>query len=254
MTREIIRHHDADDLATSVAARLVTTIARIQADFGDASVVLTGGRIAGSLMFALADPMAAEAIDWARLDLWWGDERFLPAGSADRNDTLADERLLSQVPVDPTRVHRILGPDSCASADDSARMYSDRIASAASARAQVGRPAFDIVLLSVGPDGHVASLFPESPGLVSGAWALAVHAAPKPPPVRVSLGYAALNDCTQAWLLASGDEKADVIDMMLTKGAGPLQIPAAGIEARERTLLLLDADAASKLAGDIGLR
>ncbi|MGI9135558.1 MAG: 6-phosphogluconolactonase, partial [Candidatus Nanopelagicales bacterium] len=89
MSHEIIRHHDADDLATATAARLVTTIAQLQADYGSASIVLTGGRIAGSILFALADPVASTAVDWSRLDLWWGDERYLPAGDDERNDTLA---------------------------------------------------------------------------------------------------------------------------------------------------------------------
>lgn len=254
MSREIVRHHDADDLSESTAARLATTIARIQADLGSASVVLTGGRIAGELMFALSDPMTSGAIDWSRLDLWWGDERYLPTGDPERNDYLVDARLLPQVEIDPARVHRILGPDSTSSAEDSARAYTQEVIAAAEVRSAVGRPAFDIVLLSIGPDGHVASLFPESPSLTSTEVALAIHGSPKPPPTRVTLGFGALNDCTQAWILASGAEKADVIDLMLTQGAGFLQIPAAGIDARERTLLLIDETAASKLAADIGWR
>jgi 6-phosphogluconolactonase len=113
---------------------------------------------------------------------------------------------------------------------------------------------FDVVLLSIGPDGHIASLFPESASLRSPELVLAVVDSPKPPPVRVTLSLAALNDCSQAWLLASGDEKSNVIELMLTRGAGPLQIPAAGIEGAEHTLLLIDESAASKLATDIGKR
>lgn len=254
MSREIIRHHDAEDLAAATAARVVTTIARVQAEYGTASVVLTGGRIAGSILFALADPVASDAVDWARVDIWWGDERFLPTGDEERNDTLADLRLLSLVDVDVTRVHRIAGPDAADDAEASAADYAARIARAAEARRLEGRPAFDIVLLSIGPDGHVASLFPESPALESGEAALAVHGAPKPPPVRVSMGFAALNDCTEAWLLASGEEKAGIIELMLTRGAGYLQIPAAGIQAIERTLVLIDESAASGLTTDIGKR
>lgn len=254
MTREIIRHHDADDLATAVAARLVTSIAKIQSVHGSASVVLTGGRIAGSLMFALADPVSADAINWSRIDLWWGDERYLPMGDQERNDFLADERLLSQVPVDPARVHRILGPDLTASVEEAAAAYSEQISAAAAVRSGEGRPTFDIVLLSIGPDGHVASLFPESASLTSREIALAIHGSPKPPPVRVSLSFDTLNDASESWLLASGAEKADVVDMMFTQGAGFLQIPAAGVAARERTLVLIDESAASKLATDVGKR
>ncbi len=254
MTLEIIRHHDAEDLATATAARIATTVAQLQAEFGSASIVLTGGRIAGGLMFALADPIIADSIDWSRLDLWWGDERYLRAGDPERNDHLADTRLLPQVTIPEERIHRVLGPEASESAEDAARTYAQEIESAATSRARDGRPAFDIVLLSIGPDGHVASLFPETASLRSDAITLVIHDSPKPPPVRVTLGYTALNDCTESWLLASGGEKAAVIDLMLTQGAGPLQIPAAGICAQLRTLLLIDESAASKLATDIGKR
>jgi 6-phosphogluconolactonase len=251
---EVVRHHDADDLATTVAARLVATVARVQAEHGTASVVLTGGRIGGSVLFALADPMAADSIDWSRVDLWWGDERYLSSGHPERNDYVADARLLSQITIPSSNVHRIPGPDSSGAVEDAAMAYASDLSLAAAARQREGRPLFDIVLLSIGPDGHVASLFPESPALTSDAFTLPIHHSPKPPPVRVSLGFDALNDCTEAWLLASGEEKADVVDMMLTQGAGVLQIPAAGIQAQERTLLLIDEAAASKLTADIGKR
>lgn len=254
MTHEIVRHHDADHLATETAARLATSIALVQASFGSASVVLTGGRIAGALMFALADPMTADAVDWSRLDLWWGDERYLPAGDSERNDFLADTRLLSQVNSDPTRIHRICGPDQSESVLEAALSYADKVTAAAQTRALDGRPAFDLVLLSIGPDGHIASLFPESPSLTATDLVIAVHDSPKPPSNRVTLSFDALNDSTEAWLLASGPEKANVVNLMLTQGAGPLQIPAAGVSAIERTLLLLDESAAGQLSTDIGKR
>jgi 6-phosphogluconolactonase len=251
---EIIRHPDADDLAAALAARLVTTIARIQSDHGEASIVLTGGRIAGSVLFALADPMASDAIDWTRVDLWWGDERYLPSGDPERNDYLADTHLLTQITIPSTCVHRILGPDSAETVEDAALSYAAELSVTAAARRRKGRPMFDIVLLSIGPDGHVASLFPEAGSLRSEAVTLAIVDSPKPPPVRVSMGFSALNDCSEAWLMASGEEKADVVDLMLTQGAGFLQIPAAGIQGRQRTLLLIDESAASKLTADIGKR
>lgn len=254
MTLEIVRHHDAQDLATATAARIATSVARLQAEYGSASIVLTGGRIAGELMFALADPMTSGAIDWSRLELWWGDERYLEAGHAERNDYLADTRLLMQVDIPAENVHRVFGPDASATVVESASTYAADIESSAATRAREGRPAFDIVLLSVGPDGHVASLFPETASLTSDASTLAIHNSPKPPPVRVSLGYTSLNDCSEVWLLASGEEKADIIDMMMTQGAGFLQVPAVGVKGEDRTLLLIDESAASKLTADIGRR
>ena len=123
MSREIVRHHDAADLADAVAARLVTIIARTQADHGSVSIVLTGGRIAGRVLYALADPMAADTIDWSRVDLWWGDERYLPTGDPERNDYLADTHLLSQINIPSSCVHRIPGPDTSATVEDAAMAF-----------------------------------------------------------------------------------------------------------------------------------
>ena len=198
--------------------------------------------------------MSSDAIDWTRVDLWWGDERYLPCGDPERNDYLADTHLLSQIAIPSTVVHRILGPDSSETVEDAALTYASELSLMAATRRREGRPMFDIVLVSIGPDGHVASLFPEAASLRSEAVTLAIVDSPKPPPVRVSMGFSALNDCSEAWLLASGGEKADVVDLMLTQGAGFLQIPAAGIQGRQRTLLLIDEPAASKLTADSGKR
>ena len=102
---------DADILASTVAARLVVRIIDAQAVHGAASVVLTGGRIAAKVLRAVRELPAAAAIDWSRVDLWWGDERFLPSGDPDRNETQAREALLDALPLDPARVHAMPASD-----------------------------------------------------------------------------------------------------------------------------------------------
>ena len=105
-------------------------------------------------------------------------------------------------------------------------------------------PAFDVLMLGVGPDGHVASLFPGHPGFaVTTGTVIAVRESPKPPPVRISLTLPALQTAGQAWLLAAGDEKADVVARAL--GGEPL--PAASVHGTGSTLWLLDRAAASRL-------
>jgi 6-phosphogluconolactonase len=96
---------DAEALASAVAARFVVTVLDAQAARGSASIVLTGGRIAAKVLAAVGDLPAARGIDWARVDLWWGDERFLPAGDPERNETQARAALLDTLPLDPARVH-----------------------------------------------------------------------------------------------------------------------------------------------------
>jgi 6-phosphogluconolactonase len=112
-------------------------------------------------------------------------------------------------------------------------------------------PAFDVLMLGVGPEGHVASIFPESPAAVDLGIVVAVLNSPKPPPTRLSLTFTALNSAREAWLLAAGAEKAHAVRLALT-GTAPLQLPAAGVTGRAGTWWLLDEAAAAMLPPGIG--
>jgi 6-phosphogluconolactonase len=233
---------DADVLASSVAARLVTTIIDAQAVKGHAHVVLTGGRVAAKVLRSVQELPASAAIDWSRVDLWWGDERFLPAGDPDRNETQAREALLDALPLDPARVHAMPasdGPDG-----DDASAAAARYAEALAAAADGGTvPAFDVLMLGVGEDGHVASLFPEHPDATGTGTAIAVHNSPKPPPTRISLTLEAIRSADQVWLVAAGPDKALSVAGAL---GGDQALPAARVAGTARTLWLLDTAAASK--------
>ncbi|EFL27005.1 6-phosphogluconolactonase [Streptomyces himastatinicus ATCC 53653] len=112
-------------------------------------------------------------------------------------------------------------------------------------------PTFDVVLVGVGPDIHVASLFPELPGVrETERTAVAVRGAPKPPPTRVSLTLPAIRAAREVWLLAAGEDKARAVTIALS-GAGEIQAPAAGAYGRSRTLWLLDRAAASGLPREL---
>lgn len=244
----VVVHRDATLLAQAVAARIITGIADAQAARGSASIVLTGGGIGGATLRELAASPARDAIDWAHLDVWWGDERFLPSGNADRNETQAREALLAQVPLQPERVHAMPatdGPDGD-DLDGAAARYAAELRAAAKPEDHGPVPAFDVLLLGVGPDGHVASLFPESPALYDDRTVIPVRGAPKPPPSRISLSAAAINSAREIWLVAAGEEKAGAVRMAL-EGAGATAVPAAGIHGRTATRWLLDAAAASRI-------
>ena len=103
-TPEVLIHHDAMLLARAAAARLVTCLVDRQAAAGSASLVLTGGGIGTAVLAELAAAPARDAVDWRLLDIWWGDERFLPAGHRERNETGAREALLRHLDADPARV------------------------------------------------------------------------------------------------------------------------------------------------------
>ncbi|WP_309056176.1 6-phosphogluconolactonase [Streptomyces sp.] len=242
----LVVHRDKELMAQATAARLITRIVDAQATRGTASVVLTGGRNGNGLLAALGSAPARDAIDWSRLDLWWGDERFLPEGDPERNVTQAREALLDRVPLDPARVHAMPASDGPHGddADAAAAAYAAELAAAAGPD---GVPSFDVLMLGVGPDTHVASLFPELPAVrETERTVVGVHAAPKPPPTRISLTLPAIRAAKEVWLLAAGEDKAGAAALALS-GAGEVQVPAAGARGRSRTLWLLDAAAAAEL-------
>ncbi|MEV6673182.1 6-phosphogluconolactonase [Streptomyces sp. NPDC051162] len=246
---QIVVHRDKELMAQAAAARLITKIVDAQAARGSASVVLTGGRNGNGLLAALAEAPARDAVDWSRLDLWWGDERFLPEGDPERNVTQAREALLDSVPLDPARVHVMppAGDRYGNDADAAAEAYAAELAAAARPEDHGPVPAFDVLLLGVGPDTHIASLFPELPGVrETERTVIGVHGAPKPPPTRVSLTLPAIRAAREVWLLAAGEDKANAVAMALS-GTGEIQAPAAGAYGTRRTLWLLDRPAAAQL-------
>ncbi|WP_327634391.1 6-phosphogluconolactonase [Kribbella sp. NBC_00482] len=234
---ELLIHADADDLAYAVASRLITRVVDAQSTGGVAHVVLTGGRVAAVVYRAVAESPARNQIDWQRVEFWWGDERFLPDGDPDRNETQGREALLSHLDVDPARVHP-MPADTGQGAEAAAAAYAEELVAA-------GSPKFDVLMLGVGPDGHVASLFPGYPQLeVTDAAAVAVHDSPKPPPTRVSLTFPRLDRAREVWFVVSGEDKADAVAQALSGG----DVPAAHAKGQDRTLWLLDQAAASKLS------
>lgn len=245
----LVVHADADVLAAAAAARLVTRLVDVQSARGRAHVALTGGGVGTKVLQAVAGSQARDAVDWRAVDLWWGDERFLPSGDPERNETQARGALLDALPLDPARVHPMPasdGPDG-ADVDAAARRYAEELRRASRPEDHADVPAFDVVLLGVGPDGHCASLFPGQPACYEGdRTVVGVRGAPKPPPVRISLTFPALRAAEEVWFLVAGADKAAAVALALS-GAGPVQVPAAGAQGRRRTLWLLDRVAAAQV-------
>ncbi|WP_322759296.1 6-phosphogluconolactonase [Frankia sp. Cr2] len=266
---QVIIHPDADILAAATAARLIISLQEAQAARGTASVVLTGGGIGTATLRAVRDSPIVETVDWAQVDVWWGDERFVPLDSTDRNDGQARAAMLDALPLDPARIFMMGDPGSTADADAAATTYVQLLAGHATAGTPsparttahtkaahtkagdtktgdttAATPAFDVLLLGIGPDGHVASIFPGSPAVDARTTAVAVRDSPKPPPIRITLTFPAIQAAREVWVLAAGETKADVVARALA-GACPTEIPAAGAQGRERTLWLLDRAAAA---------
>ncbi len=237
----VIVHEDAEVLAEAVAARLVNRLADAQAHRGEAAVVLTGGRIAAKMYGHVLTSRFKGIVDWSKVDFWWGDERFLPSGDADRNETQARDAFLDALPVDPERVHPMPAADVVDTPEAAATVYSAELDAAAGG---AGVPPFDLVLLGIGEDGHVASLFPGDPALeVTEESVTGVRESPKPPPERVTLTMPTINAASEVWIIASGSGKAEAVDEALAER----RLPAGLVQARDRTQWLVDADAAANL-------
>ncbi|MFB9783934.1 6-phosphogluconolactonase [Rhodococcus baikonurensis] len=235
---------DAGKLVDAAAARLVTTIVDAQKARGVASIVLTGGGTG----IALLEKLRATPgdIDWSQIDLYWGDERFLPSGDPERNEVQAREALLDHVPVDPDRVHPMAASDGIYDSDPhgAATAYEQLLGAQAHGN-QV--PTFDVHLLGMGGEGHVNSLFPHTDAVREEArFVVAVTDSPKPPPVRITLTLPAVRRAKEVWLLVSGAAKAEAVAEAVG-GASAEDWPSAGATGLVATRWFLDTDAASQL-------
>lgn len=237
----VVVHPDKESVADAAAARLVAVLSDALAARPVAHIALTGGSLGSAVVASLLGVPGRRAVDWSRVHVWWGDERYLPAGDPDRNDTQADDAGLGELGLDPAKVHRVPGPDTSSSAEESAQAYGEAL------RAQ-GSGAWDVVFLGVGPDGHVASLFPHHDAQrITDAIAVAVHDSPKPPPTRVSLTYECLERTRQVWFVVAGADKAEAVKAALTPDADPWDVPASAPRGADATRWLVDADAGSQL-------
>jgi 6-phosphogluconolactonase len=247
---DVVVERDADSLARAAAEAVVARLAAAQVVHGSATVVLTGGGVGIAVLehvAALAAGPVRETVDWTAVDVWWGDERFVPAADDERNEKAARRALLDVVGVPAERIHAMPPSDGpFAEPEDAAAWYAGELAAAAPAGQPL--PRLDLLLLGMGPEGHVASIFPDSPAVRDERTVLAVRDCPKPPPTRVSLGFAAINAAEEVWLLVSGGAKAPAVAGALS-GADRTDLPAAGVHGRRATRWLLDEDAAADLPG-----
>jgi 6-phosphogluconolactonase len=240
---EIETFPSPEALAAAVAGRLVVRLAAVQAAGRTPAVGLTGGTIADKIHEAVvAATEGHEDVDWSNVDFWWGDERYVPADDDGRNAKQAREAMLDHLGVDARRVHEMPASDGPQdSLEDAAEAYGAEVR-------RHGSGQFDVVMLGVGPDGHVASLFPGSPQLdVDGAIAVSVTDSPKPPPERITLTFGALNRSSEVWFVVSGEGKADAVAKALADGTDLHDIPAVGVTGQDHTVWFVDEAAASKL-------
>ena len=245
MSAIVEKYPDTAALVAAAGDRLIGAINAAISARGRALIVLTGGGTGIGLLKRAADN--ADGVDWSKVHLFWGDERFVPADDDERNEKQARGALIDRIDIPPANVHPMPASDA---------EYGDDIIAAALAYEQVlaanadpGEPApiFDVHLLGMGDEGHINSLFPNSRAVLEKTWlVVAVTDSPKPPPRRITLTLPAIQRSREVWLVVSGEGKADAVAAAV-KGADSISVPAAGAVGREATVWLLDEGAASKL-------
>jgi glucose-6-phosphate dehydrogenase assembly protein OpcA len=240
---------DADSLVLRIAADVAAQVGSAIAERGEAQLVVTGGGLGTKVGNALASAFADRGVDAGAVHVWWGDERFVEPGSTERNDEGIREGFLEAAGLDPAKVHRVPGTASGMSLEEAAAWYGQQLDQAGGDTPfrTRGLAFFDALLLGVGPDGHVASLFPEHPAQKDdGASAIAVTDSPKPPPERVSLTWPVLNSARHVLLLAAGAEKADAVARAHGE-INPWEVPASSVRGLESTTWYLDEASAAGL-------
>jgi 6-phosphogluconolactonase len=231
---------DAEAVAVRAAAHVERQLARAREERGVAHVALSGGTTPGRTFELLAEQPG----DWSGVEVWFADERCVGPEDEESNYRLAAQTLLDPAGIPPQRVHRMegeLGPE------EGSRRYAQALTELLPADAALSGsptpPVLDLVVLGIGPDGHVASLFPGAGTLNAGerTVCLGVHDSPKPPPDRITLSLAVLRAARGCLLLATGASKADAVNAML--GEPSRHVPASLLR-RERLTVIVD-DAAA---------
>lgn len=248
-SRRVIVLPDKAQLAEGVANRFVGRLAQLTQEGRDIHVSLTGGSMGSAVLSAAAEHGWASNIDWSLVHFWWSDERFVPRADPERNAGQARAALLDRVGVPAENIHEPAATDDGVTLDDAAEAYAAELARfGAESRPW---PAFDVCFLGVGPDGHIASLFPDrGEVLVTDQAVLPVRESPKPPPERVTFTLPVINTSTDIWMVVAGADKASALGLMLA-GAGPASVPAAGAEGTSDTVLFVDQEAAANVPEDL---
>jgi 6-phosphogluconolactonase len=224
------------DVEARVAGELVTQILNAVTTRGRADIAITGGTVGIGVLAAVMNDSRVHDIDWSRVHVWWGDERFVPKGDADRNDQQARAALFDHVSIPADNLHPFPA-DSGQSVEEAQVEFLGRNSE--------GFPAFDVALNGIGPDGHVASLFPgHDHGEALSV--IAMRDSPKLPAERLSFTFAVLNRSRHVWIVASGSDKAEAI-RLLAQDSPTTETPATGLSGTEDTVVWLDAAAAARV-------
>lgn len=246
---ELVVLADAEALAREAAERFVRITSAAVEERGTASVALSGGSTPKRMGELLATPDLRDRVRWERLEIFWGDERWVLEASPESNAGVARRTFLDRVPIPPTQIHTFAteGIDP----DLSAVAYAARIRTIVGpADPAAGLPRFDLVLLGMGDDGHTASIFPGTAALHEETALVVANPVPKLDAVRLTFSAPLINNAREIVFLIGGAGKAETLAAVLVGSERPTELPSQRIRPTAgRLTWLVDRAAAAKLTG-----
>jgi 6-phosphogluconolactonase len=237
-------HKTAEELARAGAQLFVDESAEAMRARGRFRVALSGGSTPRRVYELLATPVFSNPIDWNRVDLFWGDERYVPADDRESNYRMTSEALLDHVPVPSANVHRV--PTDISPPSAAASAYEDEIRQVFGEPTSV--PQFDLIYLGLGSNGHTASLFPRSPTLRESSHLVVADFVTEVNAWRISMTFPLLNQGRVVAFLIEGAPKAQVLRDVLLGPRASERLPAQLISPQGELLWMVDAAAAALMS------
>lgn len=229
---EIRRAVNAADVAQQAAVEIITSLKELLSKQETVHLALTGGTVGIKTLEALAQETEFAELDINRIHIWWGDERYVAENSADRNAVQAKEVFLSKVEIPAVNIHVFPATDSGLNVAEAAIVFQQDLTDVFSGF----EPKMDLMILGMGPDGHIASLFP---GVDYGSTdVVSISSSPKPPSERLSFSYELINRSNKIVFVISGIDKASAIEKIHTET--DCDLPAAKVSATGETIWFID--------------
>ena len=223
---DLTLYADPQELLEEILSQLIEVVETGLRVNGIFHLALTGGTLGTDLNRALVAHVNSEPDLYQGLHIWWSDERFVERGSSDHNCAPMHQMVSNK----NLNIHNVPASNEVASIEEAVEDY----------LTQLGENFMDLTILGLGPDGHVASLFPGSDHLDRLEKVIAISDSPKPPAVRATFTMSMINSSTLVWIIASGASKAEAVTKIIE---GDLSIPASYVRAVDHTRLIVDADA-----------
>ena len=222
---DLTLYADAAELTSEVTAQILQSVEEGLTESGRFDLALTGGTLGLAISKSLVEVLNQNSSDFAGLHIWWSDERFVAGDSDERNVAPFHGKLFNTNVL----VHEVISSDS-GSALDALKDYESKLKDVN----------LDLVILGLGPDGHVASIFPGRADLDNLNRTFLIEDSPKPPSTRISFTMATINSAAKVWIVATGEGKADAVTKIIE---ADLSIPASYVRGSRHTRLIVDTEA-----------